>query len=167
MATYTYADCLTRPIGWAGRSRRWLGFVDFDPDRPWLPTPLSGASGLTCLDAGEKLRMTHVEMGSYAQLFGFGGSLHRPRDGEPGQRMRHGPPRRLRGPHQLRLGGDQAHAPVQGDPAPGGRAAGLSPCGSWRGRRRWPRRCWAAGRGRCCSSPRPSNGSPRTTTPAP
>jgi len=71
MATYTYADCLTRSyrVGW--KIKEVLGFVDFDPDRPWLPAPLSGASGLTCLDADEKLRMTHVEMGSYAHLFGF------------------------------------------------------------------------------------------------
>ncbi|BDU73048.1 diiron oxygenase [Mesoterricola silvestris] len=71
MTADTYAECLTRSyrVGW--KIKEVLGFVDFDPDRPWLPAPLSGAYGLTCLGPGEKLRMTHVEMGSYAHLFGF------------------------------------------------------------------------------------------------
>jgi hypothetical protein len=71
MSTYSYAECLTRSfrVGW--KIKDVLGFVDFDPDRPWLPEPLTGSTHLTCLDAAEKLRMTHVEMGSYAHLFHF------------------------------------------------------------------------------------------------
>jgi hypothetical protein len=42
----------------------------FDAGRRWLPAALSGADRIACLTPGERLKLTHVEMGAYAHLFG-------------------------------------------------------------------------------------------------
>jgi hypothetical protein len=43
----------------------------FDLTRRWLPAKLSAANAVTCLTEDEKTRLTHVEMGAYAHLFGY------------------------------------------------------------------------------------------------
>jgi len=71
MSAYSYTECLQNSyrINWkiadvvAGRH--------FDATRPWLPARLSGAGRIGCLSPAEKVKLTQVEMGSYAHLFGF------------------------------------------------------------------------------------------------
>lgn len=71
MATYSYADCLQNSyrvnwkIGDVVDGRR------FDPSRPWLPAQLSGADAIASLSRADRTKLNHVEMGSYAHLFGY------------------------------------------------------------------------------------------------
>ena len=71
MATYSYAECLQNSyrINWK------IGDVvdgrRFDASRPWLPARLSGAGAIVSLSSQEKTKLTHVEMGAYAHLFGY------------------------------------------------------------------------------------------------
>ena len=71
MATYSYADCLQNSyrvnwkIGDVVNGRR------FDPSRRWLPARLSAADAITSLSPDDKTKLSHVEMGAYAHLFGF------------------------------------------------------------------------------------------------
>jgi P-aminobenzoate N-oxygenase AurF len=71
MATYSYADCLQKSyrvnwkIGDVVDGRR------FDLSRRWLPAQLSGADAIASLRPEEKTKLTHVEMGAYAHLFGY------------------------------------------------------------------------------------------------
>ncbi|GLH74555.1 hypothetical protein GETHLI_30570 [Geothrix limicola] len=71
MATYSYVDCLERSYKVNWKIKDVLGNQDFDLSRPWLPAGLSGGSSLSFLDEEEKRKLTHVEMGAYAHLFGF------------------------------------------------------------------------------------------------
>jgi hypothetical protein len=48
-----------------------LGGRHFDTTRRWLPARLSGAGAVTCLAEPEKVKLSHVEMGAYAHLFGY------------------------------------------------------------------------------------------------
>jgi hypothetical protein len=48
-----------------------LGGRRFDATRRWLPARLSGADRIACLGPAEKLKLTQVEMGAYAHLFGY------------------------------------------------------------------------------------------------
>jgi hypothetical protein len=71
MKTYSYAKCLQNAyqVNWTiddllhGRS--------FDTGRRWLPPELSAAAAISCLTEQEKRKLTHVEMGAYAHLFGY------------------------------------------------------------------------------------------------
>lgn len=71
MATYSYADCLQKSyrvnwkIGDVVDGRR------FDASRRWLPTQLSGADAIESLRPEERIKLSHVEMGAYAHLFGY------------------------------------------------------------------------------------------------
>jgi P-aminobenzoate N-oxygenase AurF len=71
MATYSYADCLQKSyrvnwkIGDVVDGRR------FDLSRRWLPAQLSGADAIASLRPEEKTKLSHVEMGGYAHLFGY------------------------------------------------------------------------------------------------
>ncbi len=71
MAQYSYADCLQNSyrVNWK------IGDVvdghRFDVSRRGLPARLSGADAITSLGAEEKIKLSHVEMGAYAHLFGF------------------------------------------------------------------------------------------------
>jgi para-aminobenzoate N-oxygenase AurF len=71
MSKYSYAECLQKSYRVNWRIEDVVGGRAFDPTRPWLPAALSGASGVTCLDPDEQVKLTHVEMGAYAHLFGF------------------------------------------------------------------------------------------------
>lgn len=71
MTTYSYARCLANAYKVNWRIEDVLGDRRFDPTKRWLPLRLSGASSVTCLDDEEKRRLTHVEMASYAHLFGY------------------------------------------------------------------------------------------------
>jgi len=71
MPTYSHARCLanSQRINW--RIDEVLGDQAFDTSRRWLPARLSGAASVTFLDEGERRKLTHVEMASYAHLFGY------------------------------------------------------------------------------------------------
>lgn len=71
MATHSYAECLERSYRVNWKIKDVLGTADFDLDRPWLPAALSGGDGIRCLSREEKRKLTQVEMGAYAHLFGF------------------------------------------------------------------------------------------------
>ena len=71
MATYTYAECLENSYRINWKIADVIGGRAFDRSRPWVPARLSGAPGVRCLGEAEKIKLTHVEMGSYAHLFGF------------------------------------------------------------------------------------------------
>ena len=69
--TYSYAECLQNSyrvnwkIGDVVDGRR------FELSRRWLPAQLSGADAVASLSPDERTKLSHVEMGSYAHLFGF------------------------------------------------------------------------------------------------
>ena len=71
MPNYSYADCLQTAyrINWT--IDQVIANQQFDQSRRWLPARLSGADGATCLSDDEKIKLSHVEMGAYAHLFGF------------------------------------------------------------------------------------------------
>lgn len=71
MAAYSYVDCLERSYKVNWKIKDVLGTVDFDLARRWLPAQLSGAYGIFSLNSDEKRKLTHVEMGAYAHIFGF------------------------------------------------------------------------------------------------
>jgi hypothetical protein len=71
MARYSYADILQNSYRVNWRIDEVVGGRAFETTRPWLPAALSGASGVTCLDPDEQVKLTHVEMGAYAHLFGY------------------------------------------------------------------------------------------------
>jgi hypothetical protein len=71
VSTYSYADCLQKShrVNW--RIGDVLGGRHFDATRRWLPARLSGADRIASLAPAEKLKLTQVEMGAYAHLFGY------------------------------------------------------------------------------------------------
>jgi hypothetical protein len=71
MAGYTYAECLENSYRVNWKIADVVGGRAFDRARPWLPARLSGAPAVRCLGDAEKIKLTHVEMGAYAHLFGF------------------------------------------------------------------------------------------------
>lgn len=71
MPDYTYADCLEKSYQVNWKIKDVIGDNQFDPSRRWLPSRLSGADGISCLTDDEKIKLTHVEMGAYAHLFGY------------------------------------------------------------------------------------------------
>ena len=71
MATYSYVECLQNAYRINWKISDVLGNHQFDCSRRWLPAQLSGADALTGLSDQDKLRLTHVEMGAYAHLFGY------------------------------------------------------------------------------------------------
>ena len=71
MAQYSYADCLQNSYRVNWKISDVVDGHQFDPSRRWLPARLSGADAITSLSAAEKTRLSHVEMGAYAHLFGY------------------------------------------------------------------------------------------------
>jgi hypothetical protein len=71
MQHYSYSDCLQNSYQVNWRINDVLAERRFDPARRWLPARLSGAQGIPFLTEQEQTRLTHVEMGAYAHLFGF------------------------------------------------------------------------------------------------
>jgi len=71
MSRYSYEQCLASAYQVNWRIEDVLGDRSFDPDKRWLPTALSGADGVPFLDEEERRRLTHVEMASYAHIFGY------------------------------------------------------------------------------------------------
>jgi len=71
MATYSYAECLQNSYKVNWRIDDVLGAHEFDTGRRWLPARLSGADAASGLSAEDRIRLTHVEMGAYAHLFGY------------------------------------------------------------------------------------------------
>jgi hypothetical protein len=71
MAAYSYQDCLNHSYRVNWRIDEVLGDQAFDPSRRWLPRRLSAAEAIGCLNEEERKKLTHVEMGAYAHLFGY------------------------------------------------------------------------------------------------
>ena len=71
MPAYSYARCLANAYKVNWRIEEVLGERRFDPAKRWLPLRLSGAPFVSCLDDDERRKLTHVEMASYAHLFGY------------------------------------------------------------------------------------------------
>jgi hypothetical protein len=71
MSAYSYAECLRNSYRVNWKIGDVIGERQFDGARHWLPARLSGAGRIACLTPSEKVKLTHVEMGSYAHLFGF------------------------------------------------------------------------------------------------
>jgi hypothetical protein len=71
MTTYSYGDCLQKSYRVNWKISDVLAGRQFDTSRPWLPARLSGASRVASLSPAEKIKLTHVEMGAYAHLFGY------------------------------------------------------------------------------------------------
>ena len=71
MPSYTYEKCLENSYKVNWRIEDVIGGQQFDTSRRWLPAQLSGADAIGCLNDEEKTKLTHVEMGAYAHLFGF------------------------------------------------------------------------------------------------
>ncbi|HEU4369605.1 MAG TPA: diiron oxygenase [Methylomirabilota bacterium] len=71
MSAYSYADCLQKSYRVNWKISDVLGGRHFDASRRWLPAQLSGADRIACLAPNEKLKLTQVEMGAYAHLFGY------------------------------------------------------------------------------------------------
>jgi hypothetical protein len=71
MSTYSYADCLQKSYRINWRIGDVVAGREFDRSRRWLPAQLSGTGRVACLTAAEKFKLTHVEMGAYAHLFGY------------------------------------------------------------------------------------------------
>lgn len=71
MATYSYTDCLQNSYRVNWRIGDVLDGRRFDLSRRWLPTQLSGADAIASLSPEEKTKLSHVEMGAYAHLFGY------------------------------------------------------------------------------------------------
>jgi len=71
MKTYSYQDCLdvSHRVNW--RIDELLGGQEFDRNKNWLPQKLTGSTGVPWLNNDEKRKLTHIEMGSYAHLFGY------------------------------------------------------------------------------------------------
>jgi hypothetical protein len=71
MPTYSYADCLQTSYRINWRISDVIGTHQFDRTRRWLPSRLSAVDTISCLTEAEKTKLTHVEMGAYAHLFGY------------------------------------------------------------------------------------------------
>ena len=71
MSTYSYEDCLQKSYRVNWKISDVVGGRHFDPSRRWLPARLSGAAAVSGLTEPEKVKLTHVEMGAYAHLFGY------------------------------------------------------------------------------------------------
>ncbi len=71
MATYSYTDCLQNSYRVNWKIGDVLDGRRFDLSRRWLPTQLSGADAIASLSPEEKTKLSHVEMGAYAHLFGY------------------------------------------------------------------------------------------------
>jgi para-aminobenzoate N-oxygenase AurF len=69
--TYSYAECLQNSYRVNWRIGDVVDGRRFDLSRRWLPAQLSGADAVASLSANEKTKLSHVEMGAYAHLFGF------------------------------------------------------------------------------------------------
>jgi hypothetical protein len=71
MSSYTYGECLRNAYQVNWKISDVLGGRHFDASRRWLPLRLSGAARVRCLTPAEKIKLTQVEMGAYAHLFGY------------------------------------------------------------------------------------------------
>jgi hypothetical protein len=71
MATYSYAECLRNSYRVNWRIGDVVDGRRFDPSRRWLPPQLSGADAIASLTPQERTKLSHVEMGAYAHLFGY------------------------------------------------------------------------------------------------
>lgn len=71
MKTYSYKECLENSYRVNWTIAELLDGRSFDTSRRWLPAELSATRSIACLNGEEKRKLTHVEMGAYAHLFGY------------------------------------------------------------------------------------------------
>jgi hypothetical protein len=68
---HAYSDCLEKSYRVNWTIKDILGKREFDSSRRWLPSALSGAEAISCLTPEERTKLTHLEMGAYAHIFGY------------------------------------------------------------------------------------------------
>lgn len=71
MKTYSYEDCLKTALRVNWKIDDLLKGHHFNPEKRWLPPKLSACESVRWLTEEEKRKLTHVEMGAYAHLFGY------------------------------------------------------------------------------------------------
>lgn len=71
MHTYSYADCLQRALKINWKIEDLLKGKSFNTQKKWLPPRLSACDSIEWLTEEEKRKLTHVEMGAYAHIFGY------------------------------------------------------------------------------------------------
>ena len=71
MPIYSYEECLQTAYRINWRIADVIESQQFDSSRRWLPRALSGVDRVSGLTEDEKTKLTHVEMGAYAHLFGY------------------------------------------------------------------------------------------------
>jgi hypothetical protein len=71
MSTYSYTDCLQKSYRVNWKIGDVVGGRTFDRSRRWLPARLSGAGRAPGLTPEERIKLSHVELGAYAHLFGY------------------------------------------------------------------------------------------------
>ena len=71
MSIDSYADCLEKSYRVNWKIGDVIGGRRFDKSRRWLPARLSAAGRVPGLTAEEQVKLSHVEMGAYAHLFGY------------------------------------------------------------------------------------------------
>lgn len=71
MSAYSYGECLQKSYRVNWKISDVMDGRRFDVARRWLPARLSGAAGTRALSEAEKIKLSHVEMGAYAHLFGY------------------------------------------------------------------------------------------------
>ena len=71
MKTYNYQDCLEKSyrVNWTIDSI--LDGQAFNVSKRWLPKALSAADAIPFFIEDEKRKLTHIEMGAYAHIFGY------------------------------------------------------------------------------------------------
>jgi hypothetical protein len=68
---YTYAQSLHGSADNAWTVDDCFQGRDFDFSKPFLPDRIAGVNDITCLDAGEKLKLNQIRGNSYCHLFAF------------------------------------------------------------------------------------------------
>ena len=71
MPSYSYSDCLEKSYRVNWTIDEVVTEQHFDLTQRWLPPSLSGADGVAWMSDEEKTKLTHLEMGAYAHLFGY------------------------------------------------------------------------------------------------
>jgi hypothetical protein len=71
MHAYSYAKSLENAYKVNWRIEDVLGERRFDPSKRWLPSALSAADSVRCLDEAGQRALTQVELAAYAHIFGY------------------------------------------------------------------------------------------------
>jgi hypothetical protein len=70
-SNYSFVDCLDNAVRSAWSVDDCFQGRDFDFSRRFLPDRIAGVDAITCLDAGEKLRLNQIRGNSYCHIVAF------------------------------------------------------------------------------------------------